>query len=849
MPHRDPSRQALRIERWLMVAMVCAALAALMAAVANGDAARLGAVTLAVTAAACILLAWRSIRRQRGEMPPAKTDSDARADRAESALRQLREALDELPSGLEIYDSDDRLMLFNKRLAEIYPWINLDAKVGHTFESIMRDSIGQGKIGPAIGREEEWLAQRLATRATREGPLLQSLKTGQWINTYERRTPSNLIVGVRLEVTDLVQKTRELENSQARLQAIISSAAAAIISTDRLGVVVEINAAASDLFGYQACEIVGQPLSMLIPALGAPSQQAGADAAQSVQPVRDVDIQGRAKDGNPLLLHLSMSEIHTAVGHQFVAIITDLTERKQAEEARLKAERLEAENRQIQEASRLKSQFLANMSHELRTPLNAIIGFADLLQSGAVKPDSPKHPVFLGHIASSGRHLLQLINDVLDLSKVESGKFEFFPEPIRLPMIVKEVCDILHTGVDRKKIRIEVDIDAQLSDLVLDPARLKQVLYNFLSNAIKFTPERGRVAVRARAQTAGLFRLEVEDTGIGIAPDDLPRLFSEYRQLDSGYSKQHQGTGLGLALTRRLVEAQGGTVGVRSELGMGSVFHAVLPRVHRVDANPIGDGALPSTTDRAHRLLVVEDDPQVQDGMLRSLSAAGFQVDGAATAAQALHHVRGTGFDALTLDLELPDQDGLGLLAEIRSAGPSRNSPVVGMTVAAGAGAAVSFAIADILRKPLHSEEVVAALARVREPPSGQFNVMVIDDDPLALDLMHATLTGIGVDALCIPDGRRALREIEQHRPQAIILDLMMPEFDGFAVLDALQRMPAWRDTPVFIWTSMTLTEGEYASLTRSARAVLSKGGGAQSAMLEQLGKWRSGQLARTAET
>ena len=269
---------------------------------------------------------------------------------------------------------------------------------------------------------------------------------------------------------------------------------------------------------------------------------------------------------------------------RMLGIVTDITQQKEAEAAQLKALHLEAQNREILEASRLKSQFLANMSHELRTPLNAIIGFADLLSAGAVLPQSPKFAQFIGHIASSGRHLLQLINDVLDLSKVESGKFEFFAEPVNLPLLVKEVGDILHTEVQRKHLHLAADIAPELTDLQLDPARLKQVLYNYLSNAIKFTPENGHVKVTARAHGADHVCIEVSDSGVGIAPDDLPRLFTEFQQLDAGFNKQHQGTGLGLALTRRLVEAQGGSVGVHSELGKGSVFHLVLNRIHGSDA-------------------------------------------------------------------------------------------------------------------------------------------------------------------------------------------------------------------------------------------------------------------------
>lgn len=532
--------------------------------------------------------------------------------------------------------------------------------------------------------------------------------------------------------------------------------------------------------------------------------------------------------------------VHGSVQHpdggssRMLGIVTDITASKLAEDIRLKAQRLEAENRQIQEATRLKSQFLANMSHELRTPLNAVIGFADLLQSGAVPPGSPKREQFLGHIGTSGRHLLQLINDVLDLSKVESGKFEFFPEPLVLPTLLKEVTDVLHTAIQRKQIVLQIDTDPGLTDLHLDASRLKQVLYNYLSNAIKFTPERGVVAVRAMAQGPHHLRIEVHDSGIGITPDNLSRLFVEFQQLDAGYSKQHQGTGLGLALTRRLVEAQGGRVGVRSAPGAGSVFHVVLNRVHGTDAQRAASYSTPTKV-AVNRLLVIEADRQHASRMTQALSGSGFQVDAASTGAEALGCARSTVYDAIVLGLRLPDQPGLILLDGIRREGASCDSAVVGMTIAVDDGTTATFAIADVLCKPIRSDEIVQAMARFKSVAPKTATVMVIDDDPHALDLMQATLKSIGIDAVCLADGAQALREIDQHRPDAVILDLMMPGLGGFEVLDALRRMPLWRELPVFIWTSMLLTDAEYASLTASAQAIVSKGGGEMPVWLDSL--------------
>jgi PAS domain S-box-containing protein len=273
---------------------------------------------------------------------------------------------------------------------------------------------------------------------------------------------------------------------------------------------------------------------------------------------------------------------------RILGLVRDVTESKQAEDLRLQQVRLESEYRQAQEASRLKSEFLANMSHELRTPLNAVIGFADILRSPLIEPDSPKRDEYLGHIAAGGRHLLQLINDVLDLAKVESGKLEFFPEPVDLPQLSNEVVGVLQAEAARKGITLLVEHDLTLQSLELDPSRLKQMLYNLLSNAIKFTPAGGRVLLRSRAEGPDHLRIEVEDNGIGISPADQRKLFIPFQQVNAGLTKQHAGTGLGLALTRQLAELQGGSVGVRSAVGEGSTFHVVLPRRHVADIDVDG---------------------------------------------------------------------------------------------------------------------------------------------------------------------------------------------------------------------------------------------------------------------
>jgi PAS domain S-box-containing protein len=381
-----------------------------------------------------------------------------------------------------------------------------------------------------------------------------------------------------------VAAERELRLSEARYRAAFELAPEAIITYDlEQQRIVDTNASAQRMFGYSRAELAALELGALSPPVqpdGRASRELAREQLARVAAGETIELEWTSRDarGAELPTEVRLTLLPSSRDQLVRASFVDLRERRRAEEARRRAEELELANRRIQEANRLKSEFLANMSHELRTPLNAIIGFAQVLHDRQVEPASPQHDEFLADILTSARHLLQLINDVLDLAKVEAGRLDFRPETIELAQVVAEVVAITRATAAAKRIGVTIDVDASLVAIELDPDRFKQVLYNFLSNALKFTPEGGRVIVRALPDDNTTFRLEVEDTGVGIAAEDLGRLFVEFQQLEAGAAKRHQGTGLGLALARRLVEAQGGSVGVRSTPGKGSIFHATLPR-------------------------------------------------------------------------------------------------------------------------------------------------------------------------------------------------------------------------------------------------------------------------------
>jgi signal transduction histidine kinase/CheY-like chemotaxis protein len=514
-----------------------------------------------------------------------------------------------------------------------------------------------------------------------------------------------------------VHVERELRFSEARYRTGFELAPEPLLAYDLdRRVILEANAKATGLFQCSREDLRSSDLHALSPHRQPDGQLsndiashyiARALAGESPQFLWVFQARGQMIPTETRIINLA------TVGRNLAQInITDLRERLRADEIRRRSAELEAQNRRIQEASRLKSEFLANMSHELRTPLNAIIGFAELLHDGQVDPSSPTHKEFLGDILSSGRHLLQLINDVLDLAKVEAGKLEFRPEHVEVVRLVGEVIAILRTTAAHKQIRLETQLDPEVTELTLDPARLKQVAYNYLSNALKFTPYGGSVTLRVRAEGDDKFRLEVQDTGIGISPEDLGRLFVEFQQLEAGAAKRHQGTGLGLALTRRLVEAQGGSVGVKSTVGEGSTFHVCLPRHAMVLPRTRTPVVFAPPHAGACTVLVVEDDVRDQAQLVSALSDAGYAVDVAPTGADAIVRWRTRNYDAATVDLLLPDMSGLELLAALQREATNRDTPIIVVTVVPDARLVAGFAVHDILHKPLDRDSLLASLSR-----------------------------------------------------------------------------------------------------------------------------------------
>ncbi len=617
-----------------------------------------------------------------------------------------------------------------------------------------------------------------------------------------------------------------------------SSTEYSIIAKDLDGNVLTWNEGARRNYGYSAEDMVGKLNSRV---LHTPEDIAAGkvDAllATAFRTGKAEGVFGRIrKSGAHFTASVAITLRRDAAGTPigYLLISKDISEQKLLEaQLRRKNEELEEQYSQVQEANRLKSEFLANMSHELRTPLNAVIGFSELMHDGKAGKVSAQQKEFLGDILTSSHHLLQLINDVLDLAKVESGKMEFCPEPVELTRVAGEVRDILRSLAAAKHITVVAEAAPDLGEIVTDPAKLKQVLYNYLSNAIKFTPEGGRVTIRVTPEGPDAFRVEVEDTGIGIKREDLPRLFVEFQQLDASAAKKYAGTGLGLALTKRIVEAQGGQVGVTSTAGRGSTFFAVLPRRGVVITETRLEELPESAAPNAPAILVIEDDPADQRWLRRTLIEAGYAVESTPTGAAAIARSQERAFDAISLDLLLPDMGGHEVLKAIRAKSLNVNTPVIVVTVVSERGAVAGYHVVDILAKPVNGATLLQALKRAQFGPDGQGPILVVDDDPASLKVAATALRGAGYRAVCCTSGPEGLRLVTDQLPALVVLDLLMPGMNGFEFLMQLRRETGGR-IPVIIWTSKDLGADERARIASQAQGVVLKSDGV-AGLLEEI--------------
>ena len=668
------------------------------------------------------------------------------------------------------------------------------------------------------------------------------------------------------------RRTAAVLSAEALQSAIFHSANFSSIATDAKGVIQIFNVGAERMLGYAAEEVVNKitpadisDSSEIIARARTLSAEVGTEirpgfealvfkASRGIEDIYELTYIRKDKSRFPAVVSVTALRDASGVIIGYLLIGTDNTARKQIEDERRKLEhRLQQKNIELEEASRMKSEFLANMSHELRTPLNAIIGFSEVLGDGLIGNLSDQQKKFIGDIFSSGKHLLSLINDILDLSKVEAGKMMLDLESVQISSLFANSMSIVKEKAHARHIGLTVDAPRELGSIHADGRKVKQIVYNLLSNAVKFSTDGGEVTLRARRVTRAevgqlhddvigrvfplanngfseFLEISVSDGGIGITPQGMEALFKPFSQIDSGLSRKYQGTGLGLAMIKLLSELHGGTLAVESEVGKGSRFTVWIPL--RTSNEKTLDEAIavsaPSALLPGDRIaLVIEDDYKSADLIRVQLEAEGFKILHAPTGEEALLFAEQHVLSLITLDLMLPRMDGWELLGRLKQMPALQHVPIVIVSIVADQNKGFALGAAAVMQKPLSRQELydsLVALGLIPLHAGGQLRILIVDDDPRAVDLVAFHVEGLASNVLRAYGGREAIEIARRELPDLIVLDLMMPEVNGFDVVAALHEQPGTANIPILIVTSKSITAEDRGKLNGLVSTILEKG-------------------------
>ena len=749
-------------------------------------------------------------------------------DEATAASRILQITFDHMAQGVAMFDRDGRLLAWNRQMRDL---LNLPDDLLNE-RTTQRDLVvfltKRGDFGP--GDHDALLRSRLE-RLDERFLDQRTLPDGRVLEIQRNPVPGGGFVSMYTDITRRVEAQKEIELARNRLSDAIQSISDGFALWDSEDRLIAFNDRCREFLKLTTPLVLGMKFEIFARQMAerrARDATAGQDEEAWV--ARQLAFHRAGHSDEELQLEdgtwLKVGSRRT----QDDGVVTTLADisalkHRELELADLVA-RLEVARDQADEASRTKSTFLANMSHELRTPLNAIIGYSEILKEEARDQQLEEFLPDIERIEAAGRHLLGIINDILDLSKIEAGRMDIYLETFDLAALVREIQSIIRPLVAKNNNKLDVICPEDIGDFRSDLTKVKQSLLNLLGNSAKFTKD-GKITLkiwRTASPSAPTVSFQVTDTGIGMTPDQLSKLFQTFTQADTTTTKRFGGTGLGLAITKHFCVMLGGDVTVESTPGKGSTFTITLPDRDGAETTPAVEEPIQERVDGAPTVLTVDDDPAALHLLSKALIREGYNVIEARTGKQALDQARAHRPAAITLDVLMPHMDGWSVLAALKADPELREIPVIMITVLKERGLAFSLGASDFMTKPVDRAALKSMLQRY-VPCGTQAPVLLVEDDPASREATRRVVTRLGLNVEECADGRDALIWLEQHPlPALILLDLMMPVMDGFEFLKELQKRPELQSIPVVVLTAKQLSPEEMEALTGSTERILAKG-------------------------
>ena len=760
------------------------------------------------------------------ELKRREEELSAARDKATEAESRLVDAIESISEGFSLYDAKDKLVIYNRRYRDMHGTGSIDVvNQGVSFETILRNAAAGGEIRDADGHVEAWVEERLARHRDPKGTHVQRRADGRWIQINERKTDDGGTVATYTDITDVKLAEQAIQESEQRLRVIAEAAPVAVlIVTFDDGIIRYANQRFGEMFELEASS-----------ALGLQAKTLYADPQHRERFIGALTEHGHVEGMEMLFKRAGGEEFWALMASQRVqfegrpAMITglaDISDRKRMEGELHKA--IWAS----EQATRAKSDFVASMSHELRTPLNAIIGYSEMLLEDAQSAGRESETADLRKIQDAGKHLLGLIDNVLDLSKIEAGKMTLYLETFELRPMIDSVAATVTPLAKKTGNALVVNCADKVGAIHSDLTKVRQILFNLLSNACKFT-RNGTITLTAlgdKNEAGDWIELQVRDTGIGMTADQQAKIFEAFTQADDSTARAYGGTGLGLAITKSFCRLMGGDVMLTSEAGKGTTFVVRLPAVTRAASDTTISARekrseSPQVTEPEHApiVLVVDDDPDARELLRRHLQRGGYSVRTAANGEEAMLLARTLKPDVVTLDVLMPQIDGWAVLSAMKEDAALAEIPVIMVTIVDNQSIGFSLGAADYLIKPINRDRLVRAVEKccVR---GDRRRVLIVEDDAPTSELMERALLEIDCTVTQAENGRVGLERLNEAPPDAILLDLMMPEMDGFEFIARVRAESRWRGIPVIVVTAKILNAEDLARLNGQVQRLVHKG-------------------------